>query len=114
MNEQTKICPLCGKEFIPKPSNRRYCNDKHFRKCIVCGKEFEIPKTYLEKRTCSARCANLAGKSQREQTNMERYGVTNVSYSPEILNKIKNLMKKSTEYLGHFNQKKLKVRFQTL
>ena len=89
MNEQTKICPLCGKEFIPKPSNRRYCNDKHFRKCIVCGKEFEIPKTYLEKRTCSARCANLAGKSQREQTNMERYGVTNVSYSPEILNKIK-------------------------
>lgn len=108
MSEQTKICPLCGKAFVSKSPNQRYCKDKHVRKCSVCGKEFEIPKNYLSKRTCSARCANLAGKLQREQTNMERYGVKNVSYSPEIIDRIRKSNQEKYGVSWSFQAEKVK------
>ena len=36
----TKKCEFCGKEFIPKSNNQRYCKGPHYRKCPVCGKEY--------------------------------------------------------------------------
>lgn len=84
-----KICPLCGKTFIPNPPSRKYCKDIHYRKCTVCGKAFELSTKNLNKTTCSYRCANLAGKEKREKTNLEKYGATNVFKSTEIQERIK-------------------------
>jgi len=63
-----KICPNCGKSFLPKVTWQIYCSDKckqHVkylrrkgqtllfkRTCPVCGKEFE---TYLLRQKCCSR-----------------------------------------------------------
>ena len=35
-----KICAFCGKEFIPRSNNQRYCKGPHYRICPICGKEY--------------------------------------------------------------------------
>ena len=60
---EKKICKLCGKEFVPDRKHLSICSDKHFRNCIVCGKEFEVIRKPGQNiadmpKTCSKECAN--------------------------------------------------------
>lgn len=63
----TKICKLCGKEFEAK-GNQAYCNRTHYRKCVICGELFELPKITPSKRmrsskkTCSPECQTELGR----------------------------------------------------
>ena len=65
-----KICPLCNKEFIPNTYRQVYCNDKHYGKCPICGKDVEIKDYSIGPQACSEEC-----RMQRiYATNIERYG----------------------------------------
>ena len=92
----TKICKICGKEFLTNRPNRSICSDKHIRKCVICGTEFEIKNGSITKQTCSRKCANeLISRStsnasiieKRKKTNLERYGVEHAAQCDEIKEK---------------------------
>lgn len=75
----TKICKLCGKEFVPLNNTQQYCKDKHYSTCPICGKPVEIKYTYQPVVTCSTECMNKL----REQTCLAKYGVRVISqYEP--------------------------------
>lgn len=67
-----KKCMYCGKNFIAEHKTQKYCSSncrnrgsrkKEIRKCIVCGKEFEIESSRIT-RTCSRKCGGvLASRS---------------------------------------------------
>lgn len=80
---EKRICPECGREFIPSSSSRIYCclycssNAKSRRAkerrlnevregvpriCVICGKEF-VPKCATQK-TCSPECSSVLGKKR--------------------------------------------------
>lgn len=67
-----RICKLCGKEFEPTNNSQKICTRAHTKPCPVCGKLIEW-KGY--NRCCSVKCSNKL----RVKTNLERYGVSNVS-----------------------------------
>lgn len=53
----TQICKLCGKEFKPINSQNVYCPGPHYRKCVICGKEFEFNvRRQSKNKTCSTEC----------------------------------------------------------
>ena len=56
-----KICVLCGKEFIPKSNAQTVCDRVHYRKCEICGKEFEIKRPSSSKKCCSKKCTEEKG-----------------------------------------------------
>lgn len=104
-----KTCKLCGKQFESTSGRKTICDDKHYTKCVICGKQIEIKyKDYIPK-TCSTECRmklkdqtclekygtrdpgnSEAAKEKRRQTNLSRYGVDNPSKSKEVVNKIKD------------------------
>ena len=49
--------------FTPTNNNQKYCNDKHYRPCPICGKPVEVKHAGDLKnnifRTCSKKCENL-------------------------------------------------------
>lgn len=59
-------CVYCGKKFIAGSSTAKYCSDecrknydRHtgiFKKCEVCGKEFEVPRSNKSQRFCCLKC----------------------------------------------------------
>ena len=58
--EDTKICELCRKEFHPKSNTQKICDNIHYRKCVVCGKEFVLDTSKSRAdwpETCSHNCA---------------------------------------------------------
>lgn len=65
---QRQKCEYCGNEFTPEAAGQKYCKGPHYRKCIVCGKEFEIDITRYNDipKTCSPECRN---KRSREVLN---------------------------------------------
>lgn len=67
----TRVCDICGKEFVPKQKSQNICSTVHYFPCPVCGK---MVKNVGHKRThkcCSKECAVKLRKS----TNMKKYGV---------------------------------------
>ena len=64
-----KICAFCGKEFTAN-FQQRYCNDKHYANCAICGKRFEITRALKyfsenpDKCICSAKCKQIAKKNR--------------------------------------------------
>lgn len=79
-----KICKECGKQFVPRNGMQLYCDDQHYRKCVVCGKMFPITRYHLQvsdaKQTCSRKC-NI---EMRKRTNIEKYGGTAPACSKDI------------------------------
>lgn len=77
-------CELCGKEFNAVRETVKFCSDTHYRDCVVCGTKFKISNNHKPAVTCSKKCAmgvadiEVRTKKTRE-TNLERYGVENVS-----------------------------------
>lgn len=74
-NNKTKICKLCGKEFIPNSPRQKYCAGPHYKACEVCGKQFLYNPTNPNTRTCGSKECKQA---IRIQTNIERFGSDNV------------------------------------
>ena len=62
-----RICKLCGKEFEAK-GTQVYCNDKHYKTCVVCGQSFEINRRTLNKVTCSSKCQSELRKQTLQKT----------------------------------------------
>ena len=69
----TKKCELCGAIFITTNYRAKYCPGPHYRKCIICGKEFELTYDQImnKTQTCSEECR--IGSSQMTYMGQE-YG----------------------------------------
>lgn len=95
----TRICKWCGKEFHPKEFKQNYCDDVHYQKCQVCGKQFIIdPVYYKGAKTCSEKCRQMLTHTNIDYTKMmetlkhtlqTKYGVDNPMQIPESVEKIK-------------------------
>lgn len=87
MNFPERKCELCGKMFKPTSSMSRYCEGPHYKPCEVCGKPVEIPKGLVTNppRCCSTDCSNKL----RENTCLDRYGVSVASQSQETREKLR-------------------------
>lgn len=76
-----KICPDCGKQFIPDTHRQVYCKGPHFGKCPICGKEVEIKDRAMGPQCCSDIC-----RLKRIEDTMEnRYGVAVAFQSKELM-----------------------------
>lgn len=76
-----KVCALCGKEFTSNRYNSKYCSGNHTRKCVICGKDFDLTLDRVARNTrvCSDECSHkLSAK-----TTMDRYGFSNYAQTPE-------------------------------
>lgn len=61
-----KICKECGKEFMPKASNKeRYCTRDHYRPCPVCGKPVFAKYLSDPARCCSGACRFVYGMKNK-------------------------------------------------
>lgn len=56
---------ICGNTFHSK-RNAKICNNCRIRKCSICGKEFQIDPSTLNKQTCSRQCSKIASVRIRE------------------------------------------------
>lgn len=89
-------CVICGKQFHPKIRNQKCCspecsainygnivrsyrkgsgetNPRMYKKtCIVCGKEFDAVRS--SDKYCSPECNHMAGKIQRDNMFLKKYG----------------------------------------
>lgn len=87
-----KICQECGKEFETNSGTKKFCDDKHFRTCKVCGKAFELTRYDLtnkdSKQTCSRKCA----AELRRQTNTIKYGGPAPASSVDVRSKMASTM----------------------
>lgn len=59
----SKICKVCGEEFIPKSSRQSCCKKSIIKICPVCGKEFyticHIDSPTVCSKSCAAKAASL-------------------------------------------------------
>lgn len=129
-----KICQECGQPFEATNGMQKFCNNVHYRKCVVCGNVFEVTKYHLTakdaKTTCSKKCSaelrkrtNLAKyggvapacseviRSKMEQTNLRKYGVKHAAQAEEFKEKTKqtNLEKYGTEYYSQTEEGRQKM-----
>jgi len=79
----TKLCKICGKEFIPSREHKTICSNPHYRICVVCGKEFEVTKGMGNRTCCSTECT----VKKRASTMQDRFGVSSSMESPELRKK---------------------------
>lgn len=87
-----KVCKWCGKEFVASNARVLYCDGPHYKKCVICGKEFQFDvKTQRATQTCSKECfvklqlahRDLEAEAEKQkQTLFEKYGVYNASHVP--------------------------------
>lgn len=84
IKSKTKICELCGKEFIPESNTQRYCKKDHYRPCPICGKPVLVKAAYDVPRTCSNECE----VKLRAQTSIFKYGVDIPSKSEVVRQKL--------------------------
>lgn len=72
-NCKPRICILCGREFIPKSSRQKYCNQDTKATCAYCGKTF-IKKCTTSDTTkcCSETCTIEYMKSQRVKNSLSK------------------------------------------
>lgn len=68
----TKICPICGEEFLPKTRGQKFCDKVHTSPCPICGTP--VPMRYSRTTGC---CSKECRLELRKRTNLERFGVDN-------------------------------------
>lgn len=111
--QRTAICKICGEEFTPTNNTSSICLREHSFNCVICGKQFTIPRYRLSesklRATCSDECSrklhsqNNGGSrpeaiEKRKQTCLARYGVEHPSQSPEIQAKMRKTYFDRTGY----------------
>lgn len=104
----TRICEICGKEFVPKQKSQNICSTVHYLPCPVCGKQVKNVGHKRQPKCCSNKCTQElkrrtcmekygvpvssqadSVKRKAEQTCMEHYGVKHAAQSEEIKLKTK-------------------------
>lgn len=117
----TRKCKWCNKEFIPRTSRQMYCDNTHYQKCVVCGREFEIiPARDNTVKTCSKDCRYKLTSSNHDfdavmrkqrATLRAKYGVNNAMQIDGVVDKIKttNLKKYGENYYTQTPQYKDKA-----
>lgn len=66
---KSKICKICGREFIPKSSRQQCCRRPITKTCVICGKTFPgICSSTDTKTTCSDTCAAELIKRNRQSS----------------------------------------------
>lgn len=122
LKSTTRICKWCGKEFVPKDSMDLYCYDKHYKKCVICGREFEIDvRQHKYTETCSKECMGklmsqnhdyVKGKETQRRNLMVKYGVENPAQIPGVTEKQKqtNLERYGTEWYTQTDEYKQRVK----
>ena len=78
----TRICDICGKEFVPKQKSQKICSTVHYFPCPVCGRTVKNVGHKRTHRCCSKECTT----ELRRSTNMKKYGVP-VSSQAECVKK---------------------------
>ena len=98
---ETRICKFCGKPFHPREVMDVYCYETHYKKCVICGKDFEIDvRSDQSVNTCSKECMKkLMSESYdrdkavegQKRALQEKYGldVTSPMQIPGVIDKIK-------------------------
>lgn len=93
-----KKCLICGKEFTPKVSSKRYCYEQHIVKCSICGNNVNLNKIrtnrlerYLKEGVifCSQKCSCIYNGNKKFVINNENkipklrelVETTNISYT---------------------------------
>lgn len=80
-----KSCLECGKEFIPRNGQQKYCDGPHITQCVICGKDVEYTCSPREKPKC---CSKECSKEMKRRTVQSRYGVDNVAQAAGMGEKI--------------------------
>lgn len=75
-----KICVECGETFRPNNVSQVICNRLHYRKCEICGKEFEVTRRDIHDNitVCSIECR----KELTKKRNLIKYGVEHALQIP--------------------------------
>ena len=89
----TKTCVICGKKFDTKTSNRSICYENHHHSCPVCGKDVISNDPKRQNCACSRKCGQQLGNISRSKSNLEKYGVENVSQLSDVKEKISSQLK---------------------
>lgn len=76
---KSRKCVICGEEFQPKVWNRSVCYKDHYHRCPVCGEQVLSNDPNRQSCTCSRKCGQQQGNASRMKTNLQKYGVDNVS-----------------------------------
>lgn len=63
---EMKKCKECGKLFMPISNKQKYCLEKHYRPCPVCGKPVFAKYLSDPARCCSGVCKSKLGKLNKE------------------------------------------------
>ena len=91
-NRKPKKCEYCGKEYIPKSNNSKYCPGPHYATCPICGKKFQITNEWYYAHPIKSCSSYECRKKAREKTSLERYGITAPGNNPEARKKASNTM----------------------
>ena len=83
ISKDIKYCKECGKPFTPKSNTQIFCNDIHYRPCVICGKLVEVKNFYVST-TCSKGCRTAL----RKKTSREKYAVDVPSQSDAVRQKL--------------------------
>lgn len=120
--EAIRLCKWCGKPFHPKTPRDVYCHNSHYKKCVICGKEFEIDvRVNPEVKTCSLECKNKLSLQNRDlveehkhlvSTLQSKYGVDNAMKIPTTIDNIKktNQIKYGKDWYTQTDEYKDKVK----
>lgn len=74
-------CEYCHQLFKPANASQKYCDNVHYRPCLLCGSEFSFEDPLSRRKYCSSECASVMinsdeANSKRDATNLENYGTT--------------------------------------
>lgn len=108
----SRICPLCGKEFMPKAVRQIYCEDKHYGPCPACGKLTEIKDYNIGPQACSEKCRIALINT----TCLERYGnkdAVNSEHAKELARE-HSLAKYGVEYYSQTDEYKQRYKQTSL
>lgn len=84
----TKMCPFCGLPFVPNSNKQRYCKRKHYMRCPVCNKLYEVTNNENLKRLPVA-CSYECRVKRTQATSIEKYGCKAPGNNPEAREKAK-------------------------
>lgn len=84
-----KICEYCGKEFETTSGTKKFCDGPHYRKCAVCGKEFQIPNEQINSKEPKMCCSRKCSRELTIRTNIARYGSASPASNKEVQAKMK-------------------------
>lgn len=85
-SDKLKFCLICGKPF--EKSRAKYCSRQHYTECSICGAKIVITPKHINgvvPKTCSKSCADLQGVQTYKEVCMQKYGVSNPMYVPELV-----------------------------